>query len=104
MLMLKSQKFPKTADGETVCLIVASLWVDKGIGEGQGPRCGRGSSSGTPEVAVRASIDGITASVIDVPWVRQGEWEAMESIISSRVASGDGGKGQRVRRQQETYF
>ena len=81
----------KTADGETVGLIVAALWANVGAAEAQVPRFRSGVSSSTPEVAVRASIDGITASASDDPWVRQGEWEAMESIISSKVASGDGG-------------
>ena len=57
----------KTADGETAGLIGAALWVNVGAVEAQVPRPRSGGSSSTPEVAVRASIDGITANAIDVP-------------------------------------
>ena len=56
-----------TADGETVGLIVVVLWVNVGAVEVQVPRFRSGVSSSAPEVAVRASIDGITVSAIDVP-------------------------------------
>jgi len=57
----------KTADGETVGLIVEILWVNVGAVEDQIPRPRSGVSSSAPEEAVRASIDGITASATDVP-------------------------------------
>ena len=59
--------FGKTADGETVSLIVVVPWGNVGAGEVQEPRCRSGISSSTPEVAARASIDGITANAIDAP-------------------------------------
>ena len=57
----------KTADGKTVGLIAAVLWANVGAVEVQEPRARSGISSSTPEVAVRASIDGSTANAIDVP-------------------------------------
>ena len=57
----------KTADGETLGPIVEALWANVGAEEEQAPRHCSGVSSSTPEVAGRASIDGITASAIDVP-------------------------------------
>ena len=57
----------KAADGETEGLIGVTLWVNVGTEEVQVPRFGRGISPGTPEVAVRTSIHGITASATDAP-------------------------------------
>ena len=48
-------------------LIGVTLWVNVGTEEVQVPRFGRGISPGTPEVAVRTSIHGITASATDAP-------------------------------------
>ena len=63
------------ADGKTVGLIAAALWVDVATAEAQGPSVRRRVSTCRPEEAVRALVHRRAGRLIDVASIRKREWE-----------------------------
>ena len=63
------------ADGKTVGLIAADLWVDVATVEAQAPSARRRSSTYRPEVAARALARRRARRPIDAASIRKREWE-----------------------------
>ena len=63
------------ADGKTVGLIVAVLWVDVTTAEAQGPSTRCRVSAYRPEIAARALVHRRARRMMDVASIRKREWE-----------------------------
>ena len=81
IIRIKLGAIPSVADGKTVGLIAADLWVDVATVEAQAPSARRRSSTYRPEVAVRALVHRSASRTIGVPSIRKREWELWCNIF-----------------------